>query len=352
MPVDRLPEEVLKGLEKRRLSPVYLFHGPGEFRMEKLLDQVKASLIPEGVKDFNLEILYGGEDKPDGILERARSFPFMADHRLIIVRRTEAFSPDELGKFLPYFEEPSASTCLIFVASKTDFNKPFYKSLRNHGWSVKFDELKTQQVVPWITRTASAMGIDIDPRAAAHLSDIIGNRAGELHGELEKLSLRFGKEVSLEQVRESVKHSRVYTVFELMERISTRDLKASLLVLNRFLGEEDKRDGPLRVIGMLNRQMRLLWQTKFIAKKGGETGDVMKKLGLPRFSAVELMKHMKRWKADELEKALELLYEADGRIKSGLRPKLVLENLVLSLCGRKSQQAADGRRDALPTFHS
>ncbi|MFO7460783.1 MAG: hypothetical protein R6X07_09175, partial [Desulfatiglandales bacterium] len=136
------------------------------------------------------------------------------------------------------------------------------------------------------------------------------------------------------------------------ERISTRDLRASLLVLNRFLGEEDKRDGPLRVIGMLNRQMRLLWQTKFIAEKGGETGDVMKKLGLPRFSAVELMKHMKRWKADELEKALELLYEADGRIKSGLRPKPVLENLVLSLCGRKSQQAADGRRDALPTFHS
>jgi DNA polymerase III subunit delta len=331
MPDDRPPEEVLKALEKRRLAPVYLFCGPGEFRMEKVLDQIKASLIPEGVKDFNLEIVYGGEAKPDEILQHARSFPLMADHRLIIVRRTEAFSPEDLGKFLSYFEKPAASACLIFVSSKTDFNKPFYKSLRSRGWSVRFEELKTQQVVPWITKTASAMGFTIEPRAAAHLSDIIGNRAGELYSELEKLSLRFGKEVSLEQVQESVKHSRVYTVFELMERISSRNKRASLVVLNRFLEEEDKRDAPLRVIGMLNRQMRLLWQTKLLAEKGAEAADVMKMLGTPRFSAMELLKNAKRWKADELERGFELLYEADGRIKSGLRPKPVLENLILSL---------------------
>jgi DNA polymerase III subunit delta len=333
MPDDRPPEEVLKALEKRRLAPVYLFYGPGEFWMEKVLDQIKATFIPEGVKDFNLEILYGGETKPDEILERAQSFPFMADHRLIIVRRAEAFSPEDLGRFLPYFEKPAASACLIFVSSKTDFNKPFYKSLRSRGWSVKFDELKTQQVAPWITKTASAMGIAMDPRAAAHLRDIIGSKAGELYSELEKLSLRFGKEVSLEQVQESVKHSRVYTVFELIDRISTRNHKASLLALNRFLEEEDKRDGPLRVIGMLNRQMRLLWQAKFLVEKGGEATDVMKKLGIPRFSAIDLLKHGRQWKSDELERAFELLYEADGRIKSGSRPKPVLENLILGLCG-------------------
>jgi DNA polymerase III subunit delta len=341
MPDDRLPEEVLKALEKKRPGAVYLFHGPGEFQMEKVLDQIKTSLIPEGVKDFNLEILYGGEAKPDEILECARSFPFMADHRLIIVRRTEAFTSEDLGRFLPYFENPATSTCLIFVSSRTDFNKPFYKSLRSRGWSVKFEELKTQQVVPWITRTASGMGVAIDPRAAAYLRDIIGNRAGELWGELEKISLRFGKEVSLQQVQESVKHSRVYTVFELMERISTRNQRASLIVLNRFLEEEDKRDAPLKVIGMLNRQMRLLWQTKSLVEKGGETTDVMKKLGLPSFSAREMVKHAKGWETDELERAFELLYEADGRIKSGLRPKPILENLILSLCGRGDRKSAN-----------
>jgi len=333
MPDDRSPEEVLKALEKKRIAPVYLFYGPGEFRMEKILDQIKASLIPEGVKDFNLEIVYGGETDPEEILQHARSFPFMADHRLIVVRRTEAFSPEDLGKFIPYFENPASSTCLLFVTSKTDFNKPFYKFLRSQGWAVKFDELKGQKVVSWITKTASEMGLAIDLRAATYLNDVIGNKAGELYSELEKLFLRFGGEVRLEQVQESVKHSRIYSVFELMDRISSRDQGASLLALNRFLEEEDKRDAPLRVIGMLNRQMRLLWQTKFLVDKGGEAMDVMKRLGVARFSAMELLKHSKRWKADELERAFDLLYEADGRVKSGSRPKPVLETLILGLCG-------------------
>jgi DNA polymerase III subunit delta len=336
---DRSPEDVLKALEKRQPAPVYLFYGPGEFRLEKVLDQFKASLIPEGLRDFNLEILYGGETEPDDILHHARSFPLMADHRLIIVRRTEAFGSERLEKFLPYFEKPAQSTCLIFVTSKSDFNKPFYKALRTHGWAVKFEELRTQQVVPWVIKTASEMGMTMDPRAASYLSDIIGNRAGELYSELEKLALRFGKEVRMEQVKESVKHSRIYTVFELMDQVSSRDEKASLLVLNRFLEEEDKRDAPLRVIGMLNRQMRLLWLTKFLARKGGEVADVMKKLGVPRFSGTALMRHGKRWRAAELERAFDLLYEADGRIKSGSRPKPVLETLILGLCGRGNQES-------------
>lgn len=338
MPGDRPPEDVLKALEKRRTAPVYLFYGPGEFRMERVLDRVKASLIPEGVKDFNLEIVYGGEAEPDEILQRARSFPFMADHRLIIVRRTESFSPEGLGKFLPYFDNPASSTCLIFVASKTDFNKPFFKALRARGWAVQFEEIRNQNLVPWITKTASEMGLAVDPHAAAYLAEIIGNREGELHSELEKLSLRFGgSQVGLDQVRDSVKHSRVYTVFELMKRIGSRDQKGSLLALSRFLAEEDKRDAPLRIMGMLNRQVRLLWQTKHLVEKGGEIVDVMKKLALPRFSAAELVQQAKAWKGHELERAFALLYEADGRIKFGFRAKPVLENLILSLCGGENQ---------------
>lgn len=336
MPGERPPEDVLKALERKRLAPAYLFYGPCEFRREKVLDRFKASLIPEGVRDFNLEIVYGGEAEPDEILERARSFPFMANHRLIVVRRTEAFSPDGLGRFLPYFENPAGSTCLIFVASKTDFNKPFYKFFRSQGWAIQFEEPRAQQIVPWITKTALEMGLAVDPQAAAYLAEIIGNKAGDLYSELEKLSLRFGAEVGLAQVRESVKHSRTYTVFELIDRIGSRNRKASLLLLNRFLDEEDKRDAPLRVMGMLNRQVRLLWQTKFLVEKGGDAADVMKKLGVPRFSAAALLKQAKQWKADELERAFGLLYEADGRIKSGLRPKPVLENLTLSLCDRKN----------------
>jgi DNA polymerase-3 subunit delta len=332
MPKDLLPGDVLKFLQKGRLGPLYLFYGPGEFQMEKLLDRIKESLIPAAVRDFNLEVNYGGETESAEILQHAQSLPFLADRRLIIVRRTEAFSTEALEPFLAYFEKPAPSTCLIFVAGKTDFNKPFYKACRSHGFAVTFEELKDREVVSWIRKTAAEMGFKMDFHAAAYLHGIVGNKTRELYGELEKLSLRLSEEVGIEQVKESVKHSRVYTIFELMHQISSKNRSASLVVLNRFLEEEDKKGAPLRVIGMLNRQMRLLWQTKSVVDKGGEQKEVMKKVGTTHYGASEWIKQAKGWTAEEIEEALALLYQADGRIKSGCRPKPVLENLILSLC--------------------
>ena len=104
-------------------------------------------------------------------------------------------------------------------------------------------------------------------------------------------------------------------------------------VLNKFLEEEDKRSAPLQVIGMLNRQMRLLWQAKTIAAKGGNSKDIARNLGLAPFSAGNFLKQSRHWSEEELEKSFSLLYKADHLLKSGSRPKPVMENLVMLLCG-------------------
>ncbi|MDP6180479.1 MAG: hypothetical protein QGG48_11355, partial [Desulfatiglandales bacterium] len=133
---DLLPEDVLKSLERGQLAPVYLFYGPGEFWLEKVLDRIRENLIPESARDFNLEIFYGDEADPLDIINRARSVPFMARNRLMIVRRTEKFGTTALERLLPYFEEPVESTCLIFITSKTDFKKKFYSRIRTSGRAV------------------------------------------------------------------------------------------------------------------------------------------------------------------------------------------------------------------------
>ena len=329
---DLLPEDVLKSLDKGQLAPFYLFYGLGEFRLEKVLDRIRSVFIPESVRDFNLEILYGDEANPDDILNRARSLPFMAQNRLMIIRRTERFGSDALKRFLPYLEEPVASTCLIFVSSKADFNKKFYKRIRELGRTVNFGQLTDHRVVPWIRQTAKELGLDIDGQACAYLHQIVGNSLRDLYAELEKLYLRYGKgSVGVEQVRELAIHSRIYTIFELMNSISEKKTAKALGVLNRFLEEEDKRIAPLKIIGMLNRQIRLLWQAKSILAKGGQTNDVAKELGLPLFSARNFVEQSRYWSVAEFERGLNLLYEADGLLKSSFRPRPVLENLVLTL---------------------
>ena len=332
---DLQPEEVLKALGKGQFAPFYLFYGPNEFDLERTLDKLKSLLVPGASRDLNLEICYGGESEPAEIVTRARTLPFLAKNRLIVVRRTEDFSAEDVGHFPPYFERPVETTCLIFICSKPDFRKEFYKAIRFSGRAVRFDELKEGQIVPWIKRTGAEMGLRIDRDACLYLQEIVGGSLRDLSGELEKLRIRCGEAaVGVEDVKELAIHSRTYTIFELMKVVSARNGAASVAVLNRFLEEEDKRQGPLRVIGMLNRQVRLLWQTKAIIARGGRKRDVEARLEKASRSADEFISATKRWTAGELEEGLALLYQADGRLKSGSPPKLVLESLLLSLCGQ------------------
>ena len=58
-----------------------------------------------------------------------------------------------------------------------------------------------------------------------------------------------------------------------------------------------------------------------------------KELKLHPFVAKRLEQQSKGWHVDELERAFDLLYQADGFLKTGSEGPLVLENVVLSICG-------------------
>lgn len=330
-----LPENILRSLKKGDLAPFYLFYGPDEFSLERLLTRIREDFIPGSSRDFNLEICYGGEANADpyDIINRAKTVPFLAGRRLIIVRRMEEFTADQLDKFIPYLEDPVKSTCLIFISSKTDFRYNFYKKIDSLGLAVNFPEIKGKQVVPWIRRTAKELGININEYACVHLQEIVGDRPIDLYNELIKLQLRYGDgKIGEEEVKEMAIFGRTYSIFNLTDALSTKNIGGYLSALDSFLEEEDKKSGPLRLTGMLNRQIGLLWQTKALLEKGVNPKDLVKKLGVQSFIAEKLVKQSRHWSIDDLEEGIALLQRADRLIKSGSRPKPVFESLFMSLC--------------------
>lgn len=331
---DLQPEEVLRSLDKGELSPCYLFFGPDEFTMERVVSSVRERYIPESARDFNLEICYGGETDPSDIVNRAQTVPFMAKNRLIIVRRAEEFKAEQLERFLPYLNNPVKSSCIIFMSAKADFRKNFYNKFRSEGCAVDFRELKPGQIGPWIRKTAREMGLNISPQACVYLQEITGDRLRDLYSELTKIRIRYGEaEIGEKEIRELAVNGRTYDIFKLVDAISIKDIGKSLSILNSFLEEEDKKAAPLQIIGMLNRQISMMWKTRAIVDSGGRSEDVASKLGIQPFQAGNFMKHSRHWSHEELEKGISLLYRSDRLLKLGSRPGPVLEGLVLGLCG-------------------
>ncbi len=331
---DLTPENVLRQLEKGTLSPVYLFYGESEFRLEQLLNRIRETFIPESVRDFNLQIFYGDEarNRPGEIIDAARAFPFMSQNRLIIVRRTDAIPAQALEGFIHYLDRPMETTCLVFISQQPDFRKKFYKKAKDLGYAVHFKPLYDNQVVPWIMNTAKELGLKMGSGACAYLQQTVGNRLRDLYSELEKIRLYYGKgTVGLEEIEELAIHSRTHTIFELMDQVSMKQRSGAISVLRRYLEMEGK-DAVLGIMGMLIRQFRLMWQAKPVLERGGRAADLAKELKVHQFAAKNLERQSKGWQVHELERAFDLLYQADGLVKSGSDVNLVLENVVLSLC--------------------
>lgn len=333
MSADLSPEQILDALKQGRPGRVYLFYGPDEFRMEKVLSEIRETLIPESARDFNIQIFYGeAETNLGDIADAACSLPFLSTHRLVIVRRTEKFPGSALEKtFIPYIENPLPSTWLIFVAAEADFRLKFYNRIRKAGGAVHFKPLYDRQVIPWLRRFATELGLNITEKGCVYLQGIVGNHLRDLYGEMEKLRLRYGtQKVGEEKVKELAVASRIYTIFELMDEISLRRHAQSLAILNRYL-EEEGRDAPFKIVGMLNRQIRLIIQAKSMAENNVKPADVSKKLQVVPFLANKLIKQAQNWRTADLEHALHLLYRADKHLKTGAQPRLILEHLLLSL---------------------
>ena len=332
MQQDLAPEQLLMTLKKGQLAPFYLFYGPSEFRSEFVVRKILNVVMSGETRDFNLHIFQGDKTDPGDILETARSLPFMADKRMLIIRRAELMPASHLESLISFLENPVDSTLALFLSVKPNFSKKFFKKFRAMNRAVHFKRLEDRQVVPWIKRAARELGLTMDGPACAYLQQIVGNRAGELHRELEKLRLRHGDgKIGMEEVKVLAIHSRIYTIFELMDEISFKRRQAAMSLLNRFL-EEEGGESVLRIIGMLNRQVLLLWQAKSVLEAGGRASDVARKIRLPVPLAGKMIKQSKAWKEQELEKAIHLLYEADGLLKSGSPDRLILENLVSALC--------------------
>jgi DNA polymerase III delta subunit len=270
------PENVLTFLQKGAFASFYLFYGPEDFWLEITLDKIKKDFIPDKVKAFNVETLYGSEISAHEILSRAHLVPFMSPHRLL-----------------------------------------------------------ERQVYSWLQKRAKELELDIDKEASSFIYQIVGSSLRDLFSEIFKLSLRYPhSRIGVEEIKEMTTFSRLFTVFDLVDHVSKKDTFHAIVVLNKLF-ETQGRDATtlLGLLGMLARQIRLILKAKSGLKKGGGRSEAIKRLQpLPTFVIEKYLAQERFWQEEELEKALDNIYDADGFIRTGSKGDLILENLIFLLC--------------------
>lgn len=328
------PQAVRKQLAQGKPDSLYLIVGDDEAEMSRLAADLSA-LVEDELRAFNLERMYAGEKgvTPASIVESARTFPMMADRRVIVVLRAEKIlKPKRRGKgaegeetneeeepagdvdlLEAYVKRPEPSTTLVFVAADVDRSRRLYKAIQKQATIVECWGLKggkdPRVDLRQVARTAEALvrqavadaGQQIDPAAARLVAERAGTDIATLRGDLDRLLLyAAGKpRIDLKDAQEVVSAETAQDDWAVTNAIQRGDAAEAL----RQIGLALESGGvPYMILGQLG------W---FVREKLAVTD------------------------ARRVPAAVEALFRTDLDLKSsGGDPRVLLERLVVELCGR------------------
>jgi DNA polymerase-3 subunit delta len=325
--------QLLQQISSGKVENAYHFTGEEDFLKEEAWRKIVSLLVPENLRSFNLDFLYGAETSPDQILSKVSTAPINAKKRVVVLfdlHKLSDFSKEMLLKFLPKLPN---STCLLLLSPKLDIRAKkakFYTALGKLTTTVEFTGLWDNQIPPWVINRVIEKSKKIEGGAARILQDLVGNNLADLASEIDKLVIYVGEKdtITSADVESVAGLSKTYTVFHLLDSVGERKCKESLEILRNLISMGKT---PGEIIFWLTKHLERLIQTKELPSSSASS--LASSLKIAPYLATKCKTQAQNFNLQELEKGLILLYQTDVDLKSNLMPdKLLMELLVYNLC--------------------
>ena len=331
----------------------HLIYGDS-FLVAQALRALEAEVSTESLLESNTHRLQGSQTKLPELLSVCNALPFMDPRRLVVVeglltalagrsgrnrsqrsnsRQSSTLSGgwEGLAQAIPVMPE---TTLLVFVDGPLTENNPLLRLLRPVAQVQPMNAPAGEALARWIKALAQQKGVGISPSAIGSLTDLVGNDLWTLDRELEKLSLYVtGRNIEEEDVREMVAQVREANIFGAVDAMMEGKPGVALRLLQQL--RQDGREAPY-IIGMVERQLRLLALARDMSEQGVSQRDMGSRLGVTsQFVLRKTLEQARRHSRQDLKWRYQRLLEADLAIKRGrLEPDLALELLVADLAGR------------------
>ena len=324
----------------------YIFHGDDAFNMDAALKTLRAGMGDGPNAELNISEFDGEQASVPEVLNAVKSFPFLAERRLVIVKNLISWisrkGAGKTGKqavetLLGDLPRLPAYARLVMVEQKELSEKnAVIKEAKNlsNGFCKLFKAPKDS--TGWIIhRAKEEYEVTIDPPAAAALASVTGEDLRRADNELIKLVSYVGDERPITEADVALLTPYVAeaNVFAMVDALAIGDGKKALTLMHRSLNE-DPSDPGFRLFALITRQFRLLLLTREHLSMGGsaQARDVAKAVGVSPWQAGKLATQSRSFTVAQLEQIYRRLQQYDLDMKTGrIKPHLALDLLVASL---------------------
>jgi len=349
---------------------ITLIHGPAELLRAEALAEVAAGVaIDPELAALNTSRLDGRTLTLAELHNACDTLPFLAVRRLVVVdgllrqlatparsrAKAETSSDEEDGEgeappapesskgqskaLLNYLDLVPETTDLVFVEDDTLRGGALLRRImelqRDHRAAIVVCQTPRRSDLPgWIRARARQRGVNLDAGALADLTEFVGDDLRQVDQELIKLAdyTADKRTITRADVRRLVPATRAANIFALVDALGMDDANTAGRLLQHALDADGEQ--PLRLLGMIARQYRLLIQAKALQAQGARPLEMAKELGVPDWTAPKLLTQAGRHSFTRLEAAMERILAADEGIKTGkIGDREAMDVLLAELVG-------------------
>ena len=310
-------------LKSQNPSPLYLLSSSEPLLIRDWLDDARRTLRESGFEDIQ-NLVTESSFNWDSLLEDGDMMSLFASKKCRIVTIVNGKPGQKGGKAIHALcDNLSEDTIYIFVVPGLDRqskNASWFKKLQKTGEVVELAPVYANELVDWIKQRAGSKGLTIDQQSAAFLAERTEGNLLAADQELEKLSIRFADNASIDfaTIEESVSQSARYSHFVLVDACLAGKPARALKILS-----------SLQIEGYVTTQIRWAIQSTLeqlnslkLAQANGNLGDRV-------------------WQAMRIWRSKQRLYQtALGRLSASQIERLLQSCATLDRVG-KGQQDAD-----------
>ena len=337
-------------LWKPALQRVYAFFGEEDRLKEEAVAALTKHVVEPDFADFDMEALDAGTHTADDILASLAQAPFGSERRFVVVKGMELWrergksgDAERLAEGLS--RQPDA-TCLVLVVAaedeeerrKTAVTTKLDNAVKKFGAMVACRGLKGDALLAWVNGRVKQEGKRIDSGAAEQLIENAGTEMLVLEQEIIKLVCYCGDRemITSRDVGMVVAASPEDVMFTTVEAITKRQTDRALLLLAELHRYDPKPQAVAgKLLALLARQYRMLWQAKYLNEKRINPRDVRSlppemaaelpgdsNIAQLAFKAADLFAQSKNYTWEELTGILEKLLLCDLANKGGVTDEI------------------------------
>ena len=275
--------------------------------------------------DLALERIDAEEAEFNRLLESLTSLPFLADKKMVVLRRPSANKQfiEEAEKLLAEIPE---TTEVIIVEPKLDKRLTYYKLLKKSTNFREYKQLDVAGLARWLVNEAKAKGGSLNQRDAQYLVERVGLDQQLLGNELEKLLL-YNTTVTRETIDLLTEATPQSTIFELLESAFSGNAKRAMELYREQRAL--KVESP-QIIAMLAWQLHIL---ALIKAAGDRSADaIASEAKLSPFVVRKSQAIAHKLTIAELKQLVAELLDIDARSKrTNLDIDEALQNYLLKI---------------------